>query len=198
MSEILWYESIDSTNSEASRLFEGLDNLSVVAAYDQSAGRGQGDHVWYSSPGLNLCFSIVLKCREYGLRTSEQQVLSCIATLAIRNYLLSKGVESRIKWPNDIWVGDRKICGVLVQNRETDGELEGSVIGIGLNLNETDWPEWIPNPVSLTGLTGIRYDVRSELELLYDEFCRLEPLLRNADGRNQLQEEFGKYVFRLS
>lgn len=197
MAEILWYETIDSTNSEALRRLHELDNLSVIAAFGQTGGRGQGDHLWHSRDGENLTFTLVLRGALYGIPAPEQRCVSCWAALAVRNYLLSKGVEARIKWPNDIWVKDRKICGLLIRHTVTDGLIGDSIIGIGLNLNETRWPEDLPNPVSLKELTGKDYRIEDELTALYDEIRRLEPLLRSADGRSHLQEEFGKYLFRL-
>lgn len=193
--DIIWYESLDSTNSELRRRISEFDNLSVIASRAQSAGRGQGTHSWHSTAGMNLTFSIVYK--SYGLPVSEALLITCATTLGIRDYLLSKGVESRIKWPNDIWVGDRKICGILIENRLESTEILWSIVGIGLNLNETEWPKDLPNPVSLKDLTGINYDVDSELVSLHKKICCRCEQLRFADSRLLLQEEFEKYMFRL-
>ncbi len=197
MAVLLWLDSTDSTNAEASRRFAELDNLSVIAARRQTAGRGQGEHSWHSEDGQNLTFSIVLRYAPGALPAAGEQAVSCLATLGIRNYLLSRGVSSRIKWPNDIWVDERKICGILIEHRVTNAFVDSSIIGIGINLNQTAWPQDLPNPVSLKQLTGKSYSPEAELEALYNEICRLEPLTVSEDGRNQLQEEFGKYVFRL-
>ena len=118
-------------------------------------------------------------------------------TLGLRDYLLEKGVEARIKWPNDIWVGDKKICGILIENALDGQKVRYSIIGIGFNLNETGWPPELPNPVSLKELTGRDYSPREELERLMEKICRRFSLPEASDGRRVLQEEFGKYVFRL-
>ena len=131
------------------------------------------------------------------LPAREMIAITCATTLGIRDYLLSHGIEARIKWPNDIWVGDKKICGILIENILDGTGIGASIIGIGLNLNETGWPADLPNPVSLSELTGKRYDCREELEALAEKIRRRFSLAESRDGRENLQEEFGKYVFRL-
>ena len=135
----IWFKELDSTNNEAIRGIENYDNLSVLAARKQFAGRGQRGNRWDTEPGANLTFSIVLKFRSEGmtpLPASRQFRLSRIAALAVCDYLKAKGVESRIKWPNDIYVRDRKICGMLIENSLDGKDVDWSVIGIGINLNQ--------------------------------------------------------------
>ena len=195
---IIWLETADSTNSVLKRQIPDLDNLSIIAATEQTAGRGQGTHTWYASPGSNLTFSILYRFDgDCTLAVPDVILVTQVTTLAIRDYLLRYGVEARIKWPNDIWVGDHKICGILIENTLEDGFVRESVVGIGLNINETDWPEKLPNPVSLRELTGQTYDIRQELPLLQQEIRRRFGQLASPDGRCSLQEEFGKYMFRL-
>ena len=195
---ILWLETADSTNSELRRRIAGLDNLSIVAAREQTAGRGQGTHTWFSSPGRNLTFSILYRFGDaYALAASDAILITQVTTLAIRDYLLSHGVRARIKWPNDIWVEDRKICGILIENTLESGMVRESIVGIGLNLNETGWPPELPNPVSLRELTGREYATDAELTALEKEIRRRFGLLASPDGRCSLQEEFGRFMFRL-
>ncbi|MGM9788327.1 MAG: biotin--[acetyl-CoA-carboxylase] ligase [Candidatus Cryptobacteroides sp.] len=195
MSQITWHKSLKSTNTELREHISEYDSLSVVATVEQSAGRGQGDHSWYASPGKNLTFSIVFKPEN--LNATDALYLSRITTLALLSYLKDKGVEARIKWPNDIWVGEKKICGILIENI-LDGQLvESSIIGIGLNLNEDNWPEELPNPVSLHELTGEHYDIKKELAVFHKEFCRHAEMLKSEDGKTYLCKEFKAKVFRL-
>lgn len=195
---IIWLKLTDSTNDEARRRLDALDNLSVLAAETQTAGRGQGDHTWTSAPGQNLTFTLVLKFPPCApLATSEILLITQAVTGGIRRYLLSKGVESRIKWPNDIYVGDRKICGILIENTLVGQEVRESIVGIGLNVNETGWPQELPNPVSLREITGRAYDLQEELAGLHKTICRRFGQLATPDGRSSLQEEFGKFMFRL-
>ena len=196
--DILWLETVDSTNSELRKRISGLDNLSIVATRAQTAGRGQGTHTWFTTPGKNLTFSILYRFEgACALAASDALLITQVTTLALRDYLLTHGVQARIKWPNDIWVDDRKICGILIENAVEGGRVRESIVGIGLNLNETDWPTELPNPVSLHELTGRSYDPAAELKALHKEIRRRFGLLASPDGRCSLQEEFGKFMFRL-
>ena len=195
--DILWLEQADSTNSELRRRLSSSDNLSIVAARSQSRGRGQGDHTWYSSPDTNLTFSILYRFGAGQMKATDALLITCVTTLGIRDYLLTKGIESRIKWPNDIWVGDRKICGILIENILESGCVRESIVGIGLDVNEKDWPSELPNPVSMRELTGNVYDLETELPLLRNEICRRFGMLSTAGGRISLQEEFERFMFRL-
>ena len=196
--QILWLETADSTNHVLRERMAELDNLSVIAAREQTAGRGQGTHTWFSTPGENLTFSILYRFGAVGtLAASDALLITQVTTLALRDYLLGHGVQARIKWPNDIWVEDRKICGILIENILEGGLVRESIVGIGLNVNETGWPDGLPNPVSLRELTGRRYSPEEELLALHKEICRRFGMLASPDGRKSLQEEFGKYMFRL-
>jgi len=196
--QILWLETADSTNHVLRERMAELDNLSVIAAREQTAGRGQGTHTWFSTPGENLTFSILYRFGAVGtLAASDALLITQVTTLALRDYLLGHGVQARIKWPNDIWVEGRKICGILIENILVGGEIRESIVGIGLNLNETGWPDTLPNPVSLSELTGKQYDVAGELEALSEKISRRFVMLATTGGRDSLQAEFGKYVFRL-
>lgn len=200
---IQWYDVIDSTNSEVRRLIEAdkLDNLSVVAAVCQTAGRGQGDHKWTSTPGDNLTFTMVMRfsTEENGivLPASEMLQITCVTTLAIRDFLLDNGITARIKWPNDIWIGDLKICGILIENILDGSNVRDSIVGIGLNLNQQSWPEGIPNPVSMKMLTGKDYEPHSALEALHEKLCLRFEQLATKEGRVDLEAEFRQYMFRL-
>ena len=197
---IIWVESSKSTNSELRRRIDSLDNLSVIAAAEQTAGRGQGDHSWFSSPRTNLTFSMLLRFGPgfpVTLGASEAVTVTHIAALAVRDYLLTKGIDSRIKWPNDIWVGDRKICGMLIENSSCGGRLVCSIAGIGLNVNESSWPAELPNPVSMKELLGKSYVLTDELVELVRRLRARYSQAASVEGRLALDEEFGKYVFRL-
>ena len=197
---IIWVESSKSTNSELRRRIDSLDNLSVIAAAEQTAGRGQGGHSWFSSPRTNLTFSMLLRFGPgfpVTLGASEAVTVTHIAALAVRDYLLTKGIDSRIKWPNDIWVGDRKICGMLIENSSCAGRLVSSIAGIGLNVNESSWPAELPNPVSMKELLGKSYVLADELVELVRRLRARYSQAASVEGRLALDEEFGKYVFRL-
>lgn len=200
LTDIRWYDSVESTNDEARRLIRDLDNLSVIAARCQTAGRGQGDHKWHSLPGENLTFSVVLKFGERGLAplaARDALLITETVTLALRLYLEEKGITVRIKWPNDIYTGDRKICGILIENILQGQDVASSIVGIGLNLNQTEFPSDLPNPVSLALLTGSRYDPAAELLRFHAILSECAEKTNTAEGRRYLDDSFKEYVFNL-
>ncbi len=196
MTDIKWFKELDSTNNFLKRNLSSLDNLAVIATESQLAGRGQGSHVWYASPGRNLTFSILY--RPQNLPASDAVVLTWITTVSLLRYLDSKGVKGRIKWPNDIWVGEKKICGLLIENILNGTRVESSIIGIGLNIGERDWPSYLPNPVSLYELTGKEYNIHVELEQYMSYFLECMQQSESPEGRMALKDEFGLTLFRLT
>ncbi len=192
---IIWLENTDSTNDELRRRLSQSGDLAIVAAERQSAGRGQGDHTWHSAPGKNLTFSVLLRHRC--LKASEALAVTSIMALGIRDYLHSKGIEPWIKWPNDIWVGEKKICGILVENTIRAGKIDFSIVGVGLNINQTEWPPELPNPVSLKELTSKEWDPAEELRELTDALARRSAQVSVPEGVAKIIEEFGKTVIRL-
>ena len=189
---IIWLENTDSTNDELRRRLDRTGNLTIVAAERQSAGRGQGDHTWHSAPGRNLTFSVLLRHRC--LRASDALAVTSIMALGIRDYLHTKGIEPWIKWPNDIWVGEKKICGILVENSIRAGRVDFSIVGVGLDVNQTDWPSDLPNPVSLKELTGREYDIREELRQLSDALAKRSAQTSTPEGVAGIIEEFNGIV----
>ena len=194
-SSIIWLERTDSTNKELRRRLDQSGDLTIIAARMQSAGRGQGEHTWHSAPGQNLTFSILL--RHSLLKASDALAVTSIMALGIRDYLRSKGIEPWIKWPNDIWVGEKKICGILVENTIHAGMIDFSIVGVGLDLNQTDWPAELPNPVSLKELTGQEYDTHEELQQLSEALARRSAQVSAPGGAAEIIEEFNKVVVRL-
>ena len=158
---IRWFDTVDSTNTRLMNDKADLPDRTVYAARFQTAGRGQKGNRWESRAGENLTFSILLK--PEGIAASDQFILSQIVALGLVDYLAGKGVPATIKWPNDIYAGDRKICGTLIETSLAEGRVASAVAGIGLNLNQRVFDPSLPNPTALTLLTGKTYDVAAEL-----------------------------------
>ncbi len=145
--DIIWLASTDSTNEEAKRRISDIDNLSVVSALEQTSGRGQRGNQWYSAPGQNLLFSIVLKSPS--LIAKNHFALNEMAALSVTDFISAYGIKAEIKWPNDIYVGEKKICGILIENSFLGNAISSSIIGIGLNINQKNFNVSLPNPTSL-------------------------------------------------
>jgi BirA family biotin operon repressor/biotin-[acetyl-CoA-carboxylase] ligase len=145
--DIIWLTEVDSTNKYVKSNIDSLDNLSVVSALSQTAGRGQGDHTWQSEPGQNLLFSILLK--EPDVAPNCQKAISDAVAESMVKLLEKHGIEAWIKPPNDIWVRDKKICGILIEHALRSGRISWSILGVGLNVNQTVFPSDLPNPTSM-------------------------------------------------
>lgn len=144
---IIWYKEIKSTNTYAKEHINTLDNLTVIAALHQTSGKGQGDHTWDSDPGQNLLISVVLK--KTSIPANQQKLISDIVATSIVDLLKKHDIDAWIKPPNDIWVDEKKICGILIEHSLKGNNISWSIIGIGLNVNQTAFPKHLPNPTSI-------------------------------------------------
>lgn len=136
---IIRLESVDSTNNyTANRARENdLRHGAVILAVEQTAGKGQMGAHWRSEAGLNLTFSVFLD--NVNLSVERQFLLTKIVSLSLVDLLDNFGVSAKIKWPNDIYVHDRKIAGVLIENTILGKNIARSIVGIGLNVNQKDF-----------------------------------------------------------
>ena len=145
--------SVGSTNSEMLRRLEAkevLEEGTVIWTTRQTAGRGQVGNSWESEADKNISFSMLF--HPTWLSPAKQFVLSEIAALGIAETLEDYFPGFSIKWPNDIYHDDRKIAGMLIENRIIGTHLQDSVIGIGVNINQMEFSSSAPNPVSLRQL----------------------------------------------
>ncbi len=138
-------EQTTSTNDDARDAM--YSHGDVIVANKQSAGRGQRGHTWISDEGLNATFSVVLE--PLSLPAREQFIISQITALSIVDVLAEYGISAKIKWTNDIYVGDKKICGILIENTLAGSTLSRSIIGIGININQQVFDPSLPNPTSI-------------------------------------------------
>ena len=202
--DIIWLQSVDSTNEEAKRHISDIDNLSVLSAWEQTAGRGQRGNTWTSAPGENLMFSIVLKFSDkpdFGAGSAclphfparEQFVLNEITSLSVVDFLSLHGISARIKWPNDIYVGSKKICGILIENSLRGSVVSSSIIGIGLNINQRNFNVNLPNPTSMVIEKGDT--CHSETPLCHSE--RSEESFDLSSCLNDFMDIFKTYVDRF-
>jgi BirA family biotin operon repressor/biotin-[acetyl-CoA-carboxylase] ligase len=171
--DILYYETLPSSNNEAIRLASsGAPEGMVVVCREQTAGRGQRDNRWESAPGDNLTVSLIL--RPVDMATDELFILSKTFSIAVVETLRLYGVYASIKWPNDIYVGTRKIAGILIEHSFFGNELTFSVIGLGLNVNQTVFAAMDIVPTSIAAETGQnRYDTSEILSLALNSFSSL-------------------------
>ena len=194
---VIWLDTIDSTNSEAFRRLEELPPLTVLAAREQTAGRGQRGNSWFSEPGKNLTFSILIKYAEGGLDplpAADSMWLNYLISVAVVDFLQSFGIWCKVKWPNDVYVGKKKICGVLIENVLSGDRLAASVIGVGLNINQREFPQ-LSNATSLWSLTGEEYPLEECLSRLLSTFEERLPDLYDDRERRGLFSHYSSHLF---
>ena len=138
----LHFQEIDSTNTYLKNTYKLLGNFTFVSADYQSHGKGRNDRVWNSEPGENLMFSFLVKDENLIKQSPIISLLSAIEVAkAIETYKIK---DVSIKWPNDVLIGDKKVCGILAE-----GQLpEYMVVGIGLNVNQKTFPEGLRRPAT--------------------------------------------------
>ncbi len=168
-STIVHLDKVDSTNNYAARelLTKSLNEGTVFTATCQQSGRGTGISQWESSVGLNLTISMVLYPRK--IEVCNQFAISQAISLGLVDFLSQHVQKVSIKWPNDIYVDDRKIAGILIETVISAGKFSRAIIGIGLNINQEIFVSDAPNPVSLKNLTERNYDLEEVLDALCDK-----------------------------
>jgi len=162
---IIKLDQIDSTNVYARKLLKSgkAEDGTVVWAYSQTAGQGQGDNKWLSQPGRNITISLILY--PSFLPIESQFMLNKSVSLAVLDFvhtLLPAG-SCKIKWPNDIYIGFSKLGGVLINNTISGSSFDTSIIGIGLNINQTRFDPALPNPISVKQLLFTETDIGNGL-----------------------------------
>ena len=192
--KIKWLEIIDSTNNEAIRNLDAASHGSVWAARFQMAGRGQKGNKWESAAGENLIFSILL--RPAFLPAERQFLISQISALAVCDLLDSWGLDARIKWPNDIYTGEKKIQGMLIEHFVSGSGLLASVVGIGLNLNQKHFTSGAPNPGSVWLETGVRHEPEAALKELLG-FLRIRYAALQAGTWASIEAAYQSKLYRL-
>ena len=179
-----------------------LPDTTVIYTLRQTAGRGQMGNSWESEMDKNILFSMLL-CPTF-LPIREQFLLSQICSLGIVEALdelicaqqLQDEVKLSIKWPNDIYAGDGKLCGILIENRLMGGTLQHSVLGVGINVNQEKWIGNAPNPVSLKML-GIQTDPLTVLDLVTKHIVELYNAFRdNKEMANVIRERYMQRLYR--
>ncbi len=169
MCTIIYVEEADSTNNLLAKEADGFSHGTALAAHRQTAGKGQRGNHWESQPGKNLTFSILLRPKAI-LASHQFELLQTVAisiVKVLRNQLETD--EVYIKWPNDIYYRDKKICGILIENTLSGAGIDRSIVGIGINVNQDEFVSDAPNPVSMKQITGHEFDIDNLLELFVSQ-----------------------------
>ena len=197
--KILFFDELNSTNVYLYDKISEKHDISdtVVVAAHQTAGRGMDKNRWESEKGKNLLFSIALKVNyleaENQFKISQAVSVSMVETL-------SQFIDNQkfyIKWPNDIYYGDKKLAGMLIQNT-VEGKMMGtSIIGIGLNVNQIEFSKDIPNPISLKQISGKNYDLENLLNLLTTNIKSSVESLRFESNQKYINDKYVSKSYRF-
>lgn len=192
---IIRLEDVDSTNNYMSSKFQGrtLPQGSVVWAENQNKGRGQGENKWHSESGKNLTFSMILY-PEFILASNQFYISKAIA-LAVADFAVLYTDKVSIKWPNDIYVKNNKIAGLLIENSIERTFIKTSIIGIGININQKSFPKNIPNPTSLAIETKNSFDREELLLTLIDLIEYRYSMLKDGDFQT-IDENYLEILFQ--
>jgi BirA family biotin operon repressor/biotin-[acetyl-CoA-carboxylase] ligase len=194
----LFFEELDSTNNYAWQHVREFrqDKLTIIHAAFQRSGRGQGDHKWMSEPAENLLFTICIPVRE----NCQFAIFSIteLAALSVRAYVADaqQVQDVFIKWPNDIYVSERKIAGILIENLYQGNSLQWIFVGIGINLNQKSFPTSFEiEPISLVLLDGKKREMHRELNIFLTYF---EKYYREWLKRAwvNLHEEYNRHLWK--
>ena len=182
-----------STNTYLSRLAATLPGGTVIYTPSQTAGRGQKGNSWESEDGKNLTFSMLLK--RPPVKARDQFCLSEVAALAVVETLAGEaGDHFTVKWPNDVYWQDNKVCGMLIENSLDGTDIATCIIGIGINVNQQRFLSDAPNPVSLINITGREHDL---MPLLKQVCSRIEQTVAALNDDNARADLHRRYMAAL-
>jgi len=189
VSETLSTNELLKTLADKEPIAEGY----TVFAVAQTGGRGQMGAFWESQPGQNITVSLLL--RPIFLKADNMFLISKVVSLGIFDYLNAKGNGFKIKWPNDIYYNDKKICGVLIENQFMGSSIVYSIVGIGLNVNQEYFISDAPNPVSMYNIFGRKFDLYTELQNLLNQIDVWYQML--AEGwEDQINKSYFTHLYR--
>lgn len=197
LQKVIRLETVSSTNQYLAKLLreEDVPNGTALIVDYQTEGRGQAGNSWFASKGKNLLFSIAIYPQN--IQAEEQFLILQIISLAIKS-TLDQCIDSvRIKWPNDIYVGDKKIGGILIENNIQGKSIESSIIGIGLNINQEIFPFELPNPISMKQITGVEHNLTSIFDTFEHEFFTLYRALERGE-KSAIRDEYMFDLYRAT
>ena len=195
---IININKLDSTNSYAQRLIEqgNLHEGDVIFTLDQQNGRGQADNLWESESGSNLLISIILEPKL--IPASQQFILTQLISISIVDVVkkYTQNDDIKIKWPNDIYVNNNKVAGILFQNYIKGNNIEHSIIGIGINVNQRHFYSSAPNPISIIHYTNKQISIDELLNKLLDNIGDNYEKLNLENGSLQFKSDYINNLYR--
>ncbi len=189
--------SVDSTNNFAAKLInEGLcQHGSVIMAEKQTNGRGQRDSEWQSDDKLNLLTSFIFEFKK--IQPPDFFLINAFVSIAIVDFLNEIGLDAEIKWPNDIMIGSKKICGILVENKLSGNVLSHTIAGFGININQINF-HGLHAATSAQLELGREFNLDQTLNSLIGSFRKWEPIISSEIKRGHLRQMYHNNLFGLN
>lgn len=186
------FDSLTSTNSKMAEMAASLNHGDIVICSEQTAGRGQRGNSWEAAPGANLTLSMML--RPTSLEAAKAFLMSMAVSVGIVSALSDiLKTEILIKWPNDIYFGNRKLAGILIENSLSGKYIDHAVVGIGLNVNQTCFVSDAPNPVSMSTIAGRKFDLMEVLDSVSEGIIQeINSLTADSDNSDLIADYHSK------
>jgi len=191
---IIWLEKTNSTNRFVKSLLLNSEVKSgtIISAKEQTNGKGQLSNIWHTEPNKNLTFSLYI---EPNIKAIHQFYISKIIALSIFEFISNITKNVKIKWPNDIYVNDEKIAGILIENTIQGDIITKSIIGVGININQTIFDKSLPNPISLKMITNKTYNLN---DLLIEINNLIKDKLNNLHQFQTTDIKYNDLLYKLN
>jgi BirA family transcriptional regulator, biotin operon repressor / biotin---[acetyl-CoA-carboxylase] ligase len=192
------YENLPSTNLLALEMLNKgkMEDGTVISTFAQTDGRGQASNKWESEPEKNLSLSIIFKPDFLPLQ--KQFLLNQAISLGVYDFVnLYVKNEVKVKWSNDIYIGNEKIAGILIQNITQGQNLQYSVVGIGININQTNFLSPAPNPTSIALATGNEIPLWTAMSFLL-KYIENRYLQLRSEQYETLNEDYHEALYRIN
>jgi BirA family biotin operon repressor/biotin-[acetyl-CoA-carboxylase] ligase len=193
--EIISLDKTESTNLYAKDLMAQKPNINfIVKSKYQTKGQGLATNQWHSENQKNLLLTFCLK--PVGIKAENQFIISkVISVVLVKLFSQFTNKKTHIKWPNDIYIEDRKITGILIENFVSGNSIDKCICGIGINVNQTEFPKWVPNPISIAQLTNQEHD----LDRLFNKLLDLIDVVYDSIINEviDIDKEYKDHLYRL-
>jgi BirA family biotin operon repressor/biotin-[acetyl-CoA-carboxylase] ligase len=193
--KIFRLKEVDSTNMYASQLPYDTPEGSIVITEFQKKGRGQGLNKWESAPGENIMLSIIL--HPNFIKANQQFYISKTIALAVADFVALYTDRVTIKWPNDIYIENKKIAGILIEHAIENDNIKQTIAGIGININQQNFPSGLLNPISLRNATGEKYEINDLINIFISLADNRYLMLKEGDLET-IDENYRGSLFRFN
>lgn len=188
MTRLHRFENCFSTNDEILSVLNE-DESTAVFTFNQTKGRGQYGNIWKVIPDQNLAYSFSIKTSKININNT---FLNYYTAIIVRDFLANlTNADAKIKWPNDIILNGKKVCGILIEKKKINNE-EYFILGIGINILQTDFSN-LPKAGSVLSVTGLRFDLT---EFVHQFHPYLSSRIENIDSENEILENYNHFLFK--